>query len=82
MTACMVVGRAVWLPDQGQQFFDEQSLITAPFVEKGCLEVNKALFTEVFHTHPPSLSKPDELKLSPVQLLAAGETHRHSSSMN
>lgn len=74
MTACMVVGRAVWLPDQGQQFFDEQSLITAPFVEEGCLKVNKALCTEVFHTHPRSHSKPDELEQSPVRLLAAGET--------
>jgi len=73
MTACIVAGRAVWLPDQGQQIFNERSLITALFVGKGCLEVNKALCIEVFHMHPPSLSKPDELELSPVRFLTAGE---------
>lgn len=73
MTACIVAGRQVWIPDQGQQIFNEQSLITAPFVVKGCLEVNKALFTEVFHIHPSSLSKPDKLELTPVQFLASGE---------
>lgn len=73
MTACIVAGRAAWLPDQGQQIFNERSLITAPFVGKGCLEVNKALCTEVFHTRPPSLSKPGKLELSPVRFLAAGE---------
>lgn len=73
MTACIVAGRAVWLPDQGQQIFNERSLITAPFVGKGCLEVNKALCTEVFHMRPPSRSKPDKQELSPVRFLAAGE---------
>lgn len=57
MTACIVAGRAARLPDQGQQIFNERSLITAPFVGKGCLEVNEALCTEVFHTHPPFILK-------------------------
>lgn len=73
MTACIVAGRAAWLPDQGQQIFNERSLITAPFVGEGCLEVNKAPCTEVFYTCPPLLSKADELELSSVQFLTTGE---------
>lgn len=84
MTACIVAGRAAWLPDQGQQIFNERSLIMAPFVEEGCLEVNKAPCTEVFYTCPPLLSKADELELSSVQFLTTGECpgNRHRSSMN
>lgn len=73
MTACIMAGWGVWLLDPGHQIFNEQHLITAPIVGKCCLEVNKALCTEVFHSHLSSLPKPDELELSPVQFLTAGE---------